>query len=319
MMPELNATPEDVKAAYRLVLGREPDPGGFSDYLGWLAKTSVSTHHLLTMFLNSQEFLASAAGTKVDIGGGVFVYVDPTEPEFGRAIVTDATWEPHIVKTIRANLVRGQVFVDVGANVGVMSFTAAQVVGPAGKVIAFEPNEANACHFLRGAFENGYQEFVRLYQCALSAKASLFALQGSSNTHLISAGEQTRLVQSIPGDDMLASEPAIDLIKIDIEGHEPFAIQGLAETIRRHRPKILCEFNPRCLKDNLGVPAADFAEQIFDITREIQVIEHDGAIHAVKQARKLMQLWSRKNDAAVRTGLLPDGMTHFDLLFRAAA
>jgi FkbM family methyltransferase len=317
-MPELNATPEDVKAAYRLVLGREPDPVGFSDYIGSLTKKPVSKQRLLTMFLNSQEYLARQAGTKVDIGGGVFVYVDPAEPEFGRAIVKDATWEPHIVKAIQATLARGQVFVDVGANVGVMAFTAAQAVGPQGKVIAFEPNEDNARYFLRGVFENGYQEFVRLYRVALSDKPSLFALRGSSNTHLIDPAAQTRLVQGIAGDDVLASEPAVDLIKLDIESHEPFALRGLARTIRRHKPKILCEFNPRGLKDNRGVPPEDFAEQIFDLTREVQVIEHNGAMHEVNRARDLMNLWARKNHEAVRAGLLPNAMVHFDLLFRAA-
>jgi len=318
-MPELNATPEDVAAAYRLVLGRDPDPSGFDNYLKTLAAGGVTTRQLLTMFLNSTEYLNKQIGEKVDIGEGVFVVVNPAEPEFGQHIFRDATWEPHIVATIRANLAPGQVFVDVGANVGVMSFAAAHAVGPGGKVIGFEPNDDNARYFLRGVFENGFQDFVRLYRFALSEKAGLFALRGISNTHLISPGHNTWLVQSIAGDDVLAHEPAVHLLKLDIEGHEPFALKGLARTIRRHKPKLLCVFNPRCLKDNMGVPAEDFARQVFELARKIQVIEHDGTTHQVKAANELMELWVRKNEAAVASGLLPDGMIHFDLLFRPAA
>jgi FkbM family methyltransferase len=318
-MPELIATPQDVTAAYRLVLGRDPDPAGFDNYLKTLAQGAPTTRRLLAMFLHSTEFSSKEAGEKVDIGGGVFVVVDPAEPEFGQHIARDATWEPHIVATIRANLAPGQVFVDVGANVGVMSFTAAHAVGPGGKVIGFEPNDANARYFLRGVFENGFQEFVHLHRVALSEKAGLFALRGGSNTHLVSPAPRTWLVQAFAGDDLLGQEPAVHLLKIDIEGHEPFALKGLAKTIRRHKPKLLCVFNPRCLKDNMGVPAEEFARQIFGLTRRVQVIEHDGATREVKAAKDLMELWSRRNEEAVASGLLPDGMIHFDLLFRPAA
>jgi hypothetical protein len=93
-------------------------------------------------------------------------------------------------------------------------------------------------------------------------------------------------------------------------------MKGLADTIRRHRPMILCEFNPRCLKDHIGIPPDDFADQIFEITREIRVLEHDGRTTNVDDARALTRMWALKNEEAVQTGLLPDGMLHFDLLFR---
>ena len=313
----MDATPDDVRAAYRLVLGRDPDPEGFGDYLKTVSDGTVTTRHLLTMFLSSDEYLAKEVGEKVDIGGASVV-INPLEPEFGQHIVRDGAWEPHIMATIRASLSPGQVFVDVGANIGMMSFTAAHAVGPEGKVIAFEPNEDNARFFLRGVFENGFQNFVRLHRFALSNRSELFALKGISNTHLVSATHQAWLTQSIRGDELLGSEPAVHMIKIDIEGHEPFALEGLTATIRRHRPMILCEFNPRCLKDNAGVAPEQFARQLFELAPEVQVIEHDGKTSSVAGPEALMALWTAKNDEAVQAGLLPDGMLHFDLLFRPA-
>jgi hypothetical protein len=58
---------------------------------------------------------------------------------------------------------------------------------------------------------------------------------------------------------------------------------------------------------------------VFDLARTIEVIEHDGTRHQVTAPNGLMDMWSRKNEEAVATGFLPDGMIHFDLLFRAAA
>src|SRR5262249_684607 len=48
-------------------------------------------------------------------------------------------WEPDESWVIRALLRPGDVFVDVGANVGYFSPLAARAVGPLGRVIAFEP------------------------------------------------------------------------------------------------------------------------------------------------------------------------------------
>ena len=145
-------------------------------------------------------------------------------------------------------LSHGHVFVDVGANVGVMSFHAAKIVGPTGKVISFEPNEDNICNFLHGVLENKFEAFVRLYPYALSAKAALFSLEGGSNTYLIKPAPGQRLTQSVRGDEILANEQRIDFIKIDIEGHEPFALQGLDQTLNRHKPLILCESQSSLLK-----------------------------------------------------------------------
>ena len=60
-MPEITATLDDVKAAYRMVLGRDPDPAGFADYVTLLQKTPITTRQLLARFLNSPEFLAKSA------------------------------------------------------------------------------------------------------------------------------------------------------------------------------------------------------------------------------------------------------------------
>lgn len=312
----LTATAEDVRAAYRLVLGREPDSAGLKNYLELIDRRPTPTRRLLESFLNSSEFLAQSAGTKVDLGG-VCVMVDAFEPEFGATIARDARWEPHIASTIKAHLAPGLVFVDVGANVGVMSFTAAQAVGPRGRVISFEPNERNAELFLRGVFENGFQRFVRLHRLALSDRADLFALDGGSNAFLVRPERNAALVQSVPGDEMLAAEAAIHFIKIDIEGHEPFALKGLTRTLRRHRPIVLCEFNPRCLKDHIGMAPEEFAELLFTFTDELRVIEHDGRTSRIAAAKALTDMWSRRDEEAVDSGFLPSGMVHFDLLFRA--
>ena len=217
---------------------------------------------------------------------------------------------------LQRHLSPGETFVDVGANVGIMAFTAARIVGPGGRVICFEPNAANAQNLLRGIVENRFAAFVQLHQLALSDEPQVYSMAGHSNTFLIASDVSGRRAQAIPGDVLLAAEERVDFIKIDIEGHEPFALRGLSGTIRKHRPRILCEFNPRCLKEHIGKAPEAFAGELFELTTAVEAIEYDGSSQIVRSPAALLDLWAARNAQAVATGLLPDGMLHFDVFLQ---
>lgn len=304
----------DIRAAYRLLLDREPDAEGFATYLK-RAANGLSRGDLVGELLDSNERVRLQAGNmvEIDLDGGVIVYVDRTERDFGRTIARDQEWETHVVRQILAHLEPGAVFVDIGANVGVMSFHAAKAVGPTGKVIAFEPNPDNVQRFLQGVDRNGFEQ-VRLYPMAASARHGIFSILGGSNTHLKKAMRGARLVASLPADSVLEFEPRVDLIKIDIEGHEPLALAGLAQTLRRLSPLVLCEFNPRCLRAARAATPDAFAATLFAQAAQIDVIEHDGSLKPVATAVDLMALWAHRNAQHVAIGDLADGMVHFDLL-----
>jgi len=200
------ATPEDIVAVYRLVLMREPDEIGFKHYLDRAKAGKLAVGDLLGHFMSSAEYRRrnparlgpSYAADVVDVDmSGFSVFVNRNEPEFGRHIAQHRNWEPHLQAVLEEKLQKGNVFVDVGANVGVMTFAAAKLVGPAGKVIAFEPNEDNARMLIKGVAKNGFGGLVRLYPFALTENQGLFALEGSSNTYLVPPGSAERLVQSM--------------------------------------------------------------------------------------------------------------------------
>ena len=306
------ATLNDVWAAYRLLLERDPDPDGLMHYADKI-QNGLTVGALRRSLLSSKEF-RNVISVQTDYD--FVVVVDAREPEFGRTISRTRSWEPHIIRLIRANLHEGDVYVDVGANVGLMAFSAAKIVGASGKVIAFEPNQDNASCFLQGVKENEFEN-VLLYQFALSDHRRIFNMWGSSNSELIEPNDYSmRPVQSVTGDYLLRHELRVNFIKLDIEGHEPFALKGLSDTLVNHEPLVLCEFNPRCLKDNIGMNPHAFADELFKLADEIQVVEHDGNWNSVTSAAGLMMLWSEKNRQATESGFLPGGMLHFDLFFK---
>ena len=149
-------------------------------------------------------------------------------------------------------LMAGDRFVDIGANIGMISLLGAKLVGRTGVVDAFEPNPgcvARLCSFIAdNAIEN-----VRVHPIALGSTTSIMALWvprinwGGGTLGRIDPNDANGPcdVIDVPvefADARLAADqrPPV-LIKIDVEGYEHQVLVGLAETITRHRPLITTE------------------------------------------------------------------------------
>jgi FkbM family methyltransferase len=309
----------NIKAAYRFILGREADPGGIETYRGLIHSGRMDYAGLRRVMLDSPEFAdREVRYSIVEMGHGLKVVVNPEDPDFGRAIAHDGTWEAHIVDAIRSSLKPGDVFVDIGANVGIMSFNAADVVGGAGRVIGFEPNPRNVSAYRRGLAANDFQH-VTLFPFALSDHRHMITVTSASNGKV--AGEATPtqaadVIQAVTLDEMLAHEPRIDFIKIDIEGWELPALRGAVQTMQRLKPMVLCEFNPLCLSAQGGIDPRELADFIFAHTDAVDLVEHDMTRTRVTSAQDLMDLWGERDAYHSGRGDLPAGWVHFDLLFR---
>lgn len=309
---------EDVISAYRLLLGRNPDPGGLAHHQG-LVNNGISLDTLVQHFVESDEYLARRAKedavVEVDCGDYV-VLVQQGERDFGWKIARHHTWEPHIVSTLRSLLASGATLVDIGANVGVMAFAGARAVGPSGQVIAVEPNPENLQRLYGGVMRNGFSN-VRVLPFAASDRPAIFSLDGgTSNTHVTAAAPGKAFTQAVVLDEALAGLERLDLVKLDIEGHEPHAIAGFRRTLARLRPAMLLEYNPRCLRDHAGLEPRAVLDEVFALLEDVRLVEASGPAAPVASAADLWGTWEERNREAVRTGSLPDGMLHFDLLGR---
>src|SRR5262249_1440443 len=159
---------------------------------------------------------------------------------------------------------------------------------------------------------------VRVLPYAASRARGVLSLKGgTSNTYLVSARrpqEGAVYAQSVVLDQELADLQRIDLIKLDIEGHEPLALQGAVDLIRRHRPVLLTEFNPRCLEGNEGIAPVAYAEQLLALHRSLWVTTAFGDWAEVRRAPELMAFGERGNAEVSQQGLLPPGMLTFDIV-----
>lgn len=209
------------------------------------------------------------------------VYVhDDRDRHVSATLLAQSCWEPLETSVILSLLRPGDVFVDVGANIGYFTLVAAAAVGCLGRVFAFEPEPGNLELLQASVALNGFS-WVSVDPCALGESAGTvdFYLSPSNfgDHSLIPAAGREKI--SIPlrrGDDCLPPGGRVDVIKMDVQGAEPAALAGLAATVAANLPRIrlLLEYCPVAM-DQLQPGAA---EQLLGLLRRwdlpIHVIDH---------------------------------------------
>jgi FkbM family methyltransferase len=168
-------------------------------------------------------------------------------------------YEPVQSQWVREVLRPGGVFLDIGANVGHYTTLAASLVGSTGRVVAFEPSPY-AYAKLKAVLEDNHLDQVSLFQSAAGDQSGQLDLYLPSEGYLHSPS----LVQSdesytpvkvevccLDSHPALANLPAIDMMKIDVEGFEPNALRGMCASLMSGKVKyLMCEFNSGWLEAN---------------------------------------------------------------------
>ncbi|MEU7204395.1 FkbM family methyltransferase [Streptomyces sp. NPDC045470] len=176
---------------------------------------------------------------------------------FGATIVTDTqdliqryiylfgVWEPHLTRWLERRLRPGDVFVDVGANIGYYSLLASRLVGEKGAVVALEASSDFHRVLRKQVALNGCGN-VRAVNAAISDREEMltFILASSHNMGANSivpyAGEaeSTFEVAAQPLSEVLSADELARarVIKIDVEGAEGSVVRGLVPLLGQLRP-----------------------------------------------------------------------------------
>lgn len=161
--------------------------------------------------------------------------MNPSQDGSLEALYTAQWVQPVLVPILDACLSTGDLFVDVGANVGVYSTWAARLVTPQGKVLALEPVDTTR-RWLEEICSHNALHHVEVLATAAGAADG----RGTMATRQRASG-LARLVPERNGDlevpittlDRLLDSLAPALIKIDVEGSEMSVLEGAAGTLER--------------------------------------------------------------------------------------
>ncbi|MFO1157458.1 MAG: FkbM family methyltransferase [Reyranellaceae bacterium] len=200
-----------------------------------------------------------------------------------RMILSFGVWEPDVSKVVERSLQPGDVFVDIGANIGYDALLAAHLVGPSGRVVAIEALPQTFV-LLRRNLELNAADNVRAVNVAVSNKNATVELYevsphniGAVTTLAARGAKPLATVEAKPLAGILTSEeiPRLRLVKMDIEGGEPAVLHDILDHLDLYPPalEIIVEASPqddqpawRAIFERLG--AAGFAAYEIDNSYE---------------------------------------------------
>ena len=168
-----------------------------------------------------------------------------------------------LFKFLAQNLEPGQIFIDVGANIGIYSVVIARRTGA--RVVAFEPIPATAM-VLRDVLQLNKVDDATVENFALSDRPDFVRMSGfengASNFQISSSNPDISMIE-VPArtlDDWCLETGQIPrAIKIDVEGQELAVLRGGAGILRKYRPVLLIECHCGSW-EQLGVRPVEFAD-----------------------------------------------------------
>jgi FkbM family methyltransferase len=172
----------------------------------------------------------------------------------------------------------GMQILDVGANVGLYTLLLSRLTGPAGKVLAFEP-DPNLFSILCENCEANAADNVTPFQCAAGEVNERAPFQratfnsGDNRLGGTSSGAESIEVDVARLDDVVPKR-VMDFVKLDVQGHELAALRGMEQLLASSPDvRVLFEFWPAGLRAAKASPELLFK---FFHERDFLIYEVEG-------------------------------------------
>ncbi|MGA0602284.1 FkbM family methyltransferase [Caulobacter sp. KR2-114] len=218
------------------------------------------------------------------------MFVDTGDVGFGAHMLLDGFWESWLTVFIARRIKPGMMAADVGANHGYYSLLMADLAGPGGRVAAVEPNP-RITPLLRRTLElNGFAGRAQVFEAAAGDRDGgtvwLSTPPGEpKNAHVVADPAGHGEVAEAPAArlaTLLADWPRLDFVKVDVEGAEEAAIDGLWPILERDHPRMVLEFNRHRCRDPEGLLA-----RLQDLYGALRCVDLDGEAPRVHAAEVL--------------------------------
>jgi FkbM family methyltransferase len=210
----------------------------------------------------TEPIIAAVSATTVPFH--IFVYHPSTDEYTSGEILQKGTWHRELIammesfilkRTAAGHLVK---VLDIGANLGFFSLAAASL-SPNVHVYAIEASPFHAKLVSASIHFNRFEDRITLFNKAVAAQPQPKpltlcenAVGNRANTIILDKAADNHYcvdVEVSSVDTLLGSHTEIDAIKMDIEGFEPYALEGARKLFQRKRPGlIILEYKTITLK-----------------------------------------------------------------------
>jgi len=175
----------------------------------------------------------------------------PNDNAVSSSLIEGWVYEPYLFHFISDNMIEleGTDIVDIGANNGHFTIEFAHYVGDTGKVYAFEPQRIIYQQLCGNVFLNGLDN-VYAYNLAIGKESGSVFVEdvdyfdyGNVNfgdVHLLDGKKSNQNIVALTKLDSIEFKN-LSIVKIDVQGFEPYVIEGAGATCWKHRPYIFIE------------------------------------------------------------------------------
>lgn len=164
----------------------------------------------------------------------------------------------HIIK-------KGDVVLDIGANIGFYSSILSDLVGSSGKIYSFEPDKVNFAHFLKNTWDKKNIVAINKAVADQTKTLKLYTsklLNVDHRTYKVDEYENEISIDAISIDDFVSDKFKVDFIKMDIQGFELTALKGMQQTLAKNpNAKLLTELWPYGLR-KAGTSCKEFVSLV---------------------------------------------------------
>lgn len=162
-----------------------------------------------------------------------------------------ANYEMPTRKFIQKNVSSGDICIDIGANIGIISISMADA-GLKGRsqatpatpfVYAIEPSAKNRRILIRNLNKNGLTKYVDVSNNPIGSKTH--SISASINS-VFGRRIERKVYDFVSLDDFIASNniSQLKMIKIDVDGFEPDVLSGASKVLKNFNPIIIIELDP---------------------------------------------------------------------------
>ena len=129
------------------------------------------------------------------------------------------------------------VIVDVGANIGDFTLGTAKI---ADKIVAVEPGKQNFGALKANLKANRIENVFAINAAATDRKRVVF-LQGNTSDMFVATESNGEAVDGLPIDEIIREQNIenVDVIKLDVQGHELFVLRGMRQLLLKKSPRLL--------------------------------------------------------------------------------
>ncbi len=218
---------------------------------GWRAYSGMLWRRLFTR--SQQLFLRRRYVTKRF--DGFSMYLDLQDHGISRTLAIAGGREQDQVAIMRRELGDGMAVVDIGSNVGYYPLLASTLVGSSGKVYSAEPSPQNFELLTRNIELNSLSNVIQAFPVGISNETgkATFYLHRQANLHTLNPEKHHDFktpprfdelqIDIVAITDFMRGKEPVNLIRMDIEGHEVEVLEGLALAVSEDgaSPSVLFE------------------------------------------------------------------------------